>query len=168
MKKYKKISSQLAYNPTEEILTGEDPSSTFCAYPWHHSYQGCKYERKLCCIAEDAPKQKQTTKKFWNGEYMKSVRRKMLKGEEVAECHNCYRDEKLGISSLREQCNSQQYKHFEGWLENTNKDGSVTNKVRPTFFDYRTIHCNLQCVSCGEAYSSTSVSYTHLTLPTKA
>ena len=156
MKKYKKISSQLAYNPTEEILTGEDPSPTFCAYPWHHSYQGCRYERKLCCISEDAPLDtKLTTKKWWNGEYMKTVRRKMLKGKEVAECHNCYRDEKLGISSLREQCNSQQYKHFDDWLENTNKDGSVTNKVRPTFYDYRTIHCNLQCVSCGEAYSST-------------
>ena len=155
MTKYKKISSALTIGSSEENTTAEDVSSTFCAYPWHHSYQGCRYERKLCCIAEDAPKGKLKTKNWWNGDYMKSVRRKMIEGKDVAACHNCYRDEKLGISSLRDQVNKQQEPNIEQWIENTNEDGSVTNKVRPTFFDYRTIHCNLQCVSCGVAYSST-------------
>ena len=138
------------------------PSKTFCTYPWTHSYQGCQYERKLCCISNDIQgHQKSPTKDFWNSNYMKNVRLKMLKGEKVKECRACYRDEDLGIKSLREISNEDSIKHndpdvkIEKILEGTGEDGSLTRK--PSYYDYRTIHCNLQCVSCGTVYSSTHI-----------
>lgn len=147
-------------------MNTKDISKTFCSYPWTHSYQGCQYERKLCCIGDDIQEhQKTETEDFWNSEYMKTVRKKMLRGEKVAECRACYKNEELGISSLRQESNealdmgsngtasvegSEKLKRF---IIDTKMDGTYTGK--PTYYDYRTIHCNLQCVSCGGIYSST-------------
>jgi len=147
-----------------EKVNWEDyiPSETFCPYPWKHSYQGCQYERKLCCISDDiSGHQKMPTKEFWNSDYMKDVRLKMLKGEKVKECQACYRNERLGIKSLRQTSNEDSIKYgnpkeqVEKLLEGTSEDGSFAKK--PSYYDYRTIHCNLQCVSCGTIFSSTHI-----------
>lgn len=141
-------------------MNTKDISKTFCSYPWTHSYQGCKYERKLCCISNDIKHlQKTETKDFWNSEYMKQTRRKMLRGEQVLECRACYKNEELGISSLREESNRDidydphAERKLKKFIVDTEADG--TYKHKPEYYDYRTIHCNLQCVSCGSVYSST-------------
>lgn len=135
------------------------PSKTFCTYPWTHSYQGSKYERKLCCIADDVPNgSKQTLDEFWNSEYMQTTRKKMLKGDMVKECAVCYKNEMLGIKSLREESNEklvelQSQELLDSIIDTTTIDDGYF-KLKPNYFDYRTIHCNLQCVSCGDVYSS--------------
>lgn len=45
-----------------------------------------------------------------------------------------------------------QEKEFDRLIANTDEHGHITNK--PTYYDIRTIHCNLQCVSCGDTFSS--------------
>ena len=45
------------------------------------------------------------TDEFWNSEYMQDVRKQMLTGEQVSECEACYKNERLGIKSLREEAN---------------------------------------------------------------
>lgn len=139
-----------------------EPNKTWCSYPWTHSYQGSRYERKLCCISQDIENHdKMTTDDFWNSEYMQSVRKKMLKGEQVSECDACYRNEKLGIKSLREESNNNIFKNNDDPAKKLKEiigDCTTENgvhKTPPNYFDYRTIHCNLQCVSCGDVYSST-------------
>ena len=141
-------------------MNTKDISKTFCVYPWTHSYQGCQYERKLCCIGDDIKHlQKTTTEEFWNSNYMRQTRKKMLKGEEVSGCRSCYKNERLGISSLREEANFQyddgQFgsDQLKDMIINTDPAGNY--KGKPKYYDYRTIHCNLQCVSCGSIYSST-------------
>ena len=132
-------------------------NKTFCPYPFYHSYIGSRYERKLCCISDDiADHQKTSQKEFWNSEYMKETRKKMVAGEQIDACKICYYFEELGLKSLRlgsgesvvnEHCFS---KLMEGYDYET---GEMS--LGPSYFDHRTIHCNLQCVSCGPPYSST-------------
>lgn len=139
------------------------PSSTWCVHPWQHSYVGTRYERKLCCISKDVKGyDKTSTADFWNSEFMKSTRRKMLEGEQVDECSSCYECERhnTGISP-RQRTNSYLTKdHIDYLLNNTDVTGHFTGVV--TYYDYRTIHCNLQCHSCNDVYSSQ-----HITLKEK-
>jgi hypothetical protein len=128
-------------------------NKSICVYPFTHSYIGSQYERKLCCVSDDIVELKKTNlKDFWNSDTMKDVRLKMLSGEKVKYCNRCYEFEELGVSSLRQECN-RDYNSLEELTNNLNSDGSLNTP--PNFFDHRTIHCNLQCLSCGYTYSST-------------
>ena len=136
------------------INTDLKTNKSICPYPWFHSYSGSRYERKLCCISTNIQTcNKQTTAEFWNSDEMKKIRLSMLKGEKVDECKQCYALEEVGISSLRQESSE----HFgtellEKTFSDINPDGSV-DKL-PRYYDYRTIHCNLQCISCGPVFSS--------------
>ena len=132
-------------------------NKSFCPYPFYHSYIGSQYERKLCCISDDIVEHTKTSQKeFWNSEYMKNVRKKMLAGEKISECKRCYEFEDLGLKSLRlGSSQSVANEHtFAKLMEGYNYDTGEM-ELGPSYFDHRTIHCNLQCVSCGPPYSST-------------
>jgi len=128
-------------------------NNTICPHPWTHSYIGSHYERKLCCLSLDIDEYKKTTtKEFWNSSFMKSVRLNMIKGEQIKECSACYAIENSKIISLRQILNNHYKDRIEKLLEDTKEDGSID--LLPEYFDYRTITCNLQCISCGDIYSS--------------
>lgn len=135
-------------------------NKSICRYPWVHSYIGSQYERKICCISEDIiSEQKTQTKDFWNSSTMKEVRRKMILGEKIDACSVCYKNEEQNIESLRQQSWDDIRSEEELISEIVNKtseDGSISEL--PTYFDYRTIHCNLQCLSCSSIYSSKHIS----------
>ena len=76
--------------------------------PWTHTYLSPQTERRMCCasvepaqnfkqyIDADAGKNRYeplTLDEHWNSEHMKSVRRRMMAGEELPEC--------TGIGSIR-------------------------------------------------------------------
>lgn len=130
-------------------------NKSFCAYPFTHSYIGSKYERKLCCVSEDIPElQKTNLKNFWNSDIMKDVRLKMIAGEKISYCGRCYAFEEIGVPSLREEIN-RNFSSMEELTEHLKENGHLDSL--PNFFDHRTIHCNLQCLSCGVTYSSTHI-----------
>jgi len=132
-------------------------NKTICPYPWIHSYIGSHYEKKLCCIADDIDEFKKVpTKEFWNSDYMKTVRLNMLSGQKNDTCHTCYELEELGIKTLRLMASEAYVDRDFDELFKTNKDGSINKN--PEYFDYRTIYCNLQCISCGWTYSSKHIS----------
>lgn len=90
---------------------------------------------------------------------MRDTRKKMVSGEKIDHCSRCYYFEDLNLPSLRqESC-----RHYDSAevLAGYNYDTGEMEKG-PTFFDHRTIHCNLQCISCGYVYSSS-----HITLHEK-
>ena len=137
-------------------------NKSICPYPWFHSYSGSRYERKLCCVSKEIySAKKQTTIEFWNSDKMKQVRLAMLNGEKVNECQGCYELEEVGVSSLRQE-SSIQFGHelLEKTFADIHPDGSIDQL--PRYYDYRTIHCNLQCISCGPVFSSQ-----HITLHDK-
>ena len=131
-------------------------NKAICAYPWTQNYQGSRYERKFCCISDDLQGLDKTNEEeFFNSDYMKQARLDMLAGKKRPECHACWKNEDNNMSSLREEATLDKdgniQRHIQDLIDATAEDGSVTNK--PFFYDCRTIHCNLQCVSCGIVYS---------------
>lgn len=134
------------------MIDKDNPS--LCPFAFEHSYISPTYERKLCCIAEKkSPPKKLSQEDFWNGEYMRDVRKKMVVGEKIPECTKCYSAESFGLPSLRKATLSKLIDD-PTILENYNFETGEM-KTGPTFFDHRTIHCNLQCISCGGSFSST-------------
>jgi len=144
---------------------------TFCMAPWTHTYLSPQMERRLCCSSrESAENFKQyidtydpkgdndrinltTLDEHWNSEYMRSVRLKLLAGEEIPQCAVC--NHKL--------LNEQVYRQHFNWLykdkmdqafESTDETGATTMKVES--FDYRFSNlCNFSCRMCGDMLSST-------------
>jgi hypothetical protein len=128
-------------------------------------------ERRLCCSSRESSENfKQyidtidpkghndkinLTKldEHWNSDYMKSVRLKLLAGEEIPQCAVC--NHKL--------LNEQVYRQHFNWLyknkiqqafDSTDETGATTMKVES--FDYRFSNlCNFSCRMCGDMLSST-------------
>lgn len=134
-------------------MTIDSNNKTICPYPFTHSYIGSQYERKLCCISKDIdPSKKTTLDEFWNSSFMRETRKKMVVGEKIDHCSRCYYFEEVGVPSLREE-SLRNYQLTELLKTYDHETGAMTSG--PTYFDHRTIHCNLQCMSCGHTYSST-------------
>jgi hypothetical protein len=93
-----------------------------------------------------------TLEEHWNGEHMKSVRRRMMAGEELPECEVC-NSKLLNTDVYRSYFNRLfGHKQDEIWLT-THADGSTT--MKPISWDYRFSNlCNFKCRSCGDMLSS--------------
>ena len=82
-------------------------NKTFCMAPWTHTYLSPQMERRLCCSSRESSENfKQyidtidpkghndklnltTLEQHWNSDYMKSVRLKLMAGEEIPQCSVC-------------------------------------------------------------------------------
>ncbi len=79
-------------------------AKSLCLAPWTHTYLSPQTERRMCCASrEPAQNFAQyidisagtgryipiTLEQHWNGEHMRSVRRRMLAGETLPECEVC-------------------------------------------------------------------------------
>ena len=142
-------------------------NKTFCMAPWTHTYLSPQTERRMCCASRepaqsfkqyidtgnDAKEYKPTTlKEHWNGKHMRSVRLRMLAGEELPECEVC--DHKLLNTDVYRSYWNQLFRHkIEEAFEKTDETGATT---MPTIsFDYRFNNlCNFKCRMCGDMLSS--------------
>ena len=89
----------------------------------------------------------------WNSENMKKLRKRMLRGKKSSICLNCYRYEKLGRVSERQQYN-RDYEAYFNRIEQTAADGSLP-EVNVPLIDIRFSNkCNYKCRICSSAYSS--------------
>ena len=146
-------------------------NETFCMAPWTHTYLSPQMERRLCCSSRESSENfKQyidtidpkghndklnltTLEEHWNSDYMKSVRLKLLAGEEIPQCAVC--NHKL--------LNEQVYRQHFNWLyknkideafDSTDETGATSMRVES--FDYRFSNlCNFSCRMCGDMLSST-------------
>jgi hypothetical protein len=93
-----------------------------------------------------------TLEEHWNGEHMKSVRRRMMAGETLPECAVC-NEQLLNTDVYRSYFNRMfAHKQDEIWLA-TDEDGSTT--MKPISWDYRFSNlCNFKCRMCGDMLSS--------------
>lgn len=142
-------------------------SKTFCVFPFFNLNSNTDGSVKLCCnirdnvhIKDDAGVDfnlgKDPIQKIWNSAYLKDVRKKMLSGQEVSDCSDCYKHEKLTGSSSRTQSNKQ-------WLENSTVKENIeqfVNTGKPPKLSSLELRlgntCNLTCNSCWGYSSSRS------------
>jgi hypothetical protein len=140
---------------------------TMCLAPWVHTYLSPQTERRMCCASREPAQNFEqyidtaagtgkytpvTLEQHWNGEHMRSVRRRMMAGETLPECEVC-NNKLLNTSVYRDY-----FGHlFGGRLDqiwaNTDADGSTS--MRPVSWDYRFSNlCNFKCRTCGDMLSS--------------
>lgn len=150
-------------------------NKTFCMAPWVHTYISPQMERRLCCASrEDSqnftqyidsipkdPKTKISTgdvnlltlDQHWNGDYMKSVRKKLMAGEEIPQCSVC-NYKLLNSQVYRQHFNRFYNDQIDEAFESTDESGATTMNV--TSWDYRFNNlCNFSCRMCGDMLSST-------------
>ena len=142
-------------------------NKTFCMAPWTHTYLSPQTERRMCCASrEPAQSFKQyidtgnnakeykplTLEEHWNSEHMRSVRRRMLAGEELSECQVCTH-KLLNTDVYRLYWNRLFADRINEAFENTDNTGATTMKT--ISFDYRFNNlCNFKCRMCGDMLSS--------------
>jgi hypothetical protein len=140
---------------------------TFCMAPWTHTYLSPQTERRMCCASrEPAQSFKQyidtgnqakeykplTLKEHWNSAHMRSVRLRMMAGEELSECEVC--DHKLLNTDVYRSYWNQLFRDkIDEAFDSTDETGATT---MPTVsFDYRFNNlCNFKCRMCGDMLSS--------------
>jgi hypothetical protein len=140
---------------------------TLCMAPWTHTYLSPQTERRMCCASREPAQNFEqyidtksgtgtyipiTLEEHWNGEHMKSVRRRMMRGETLPECEVC-NDKLLNTSVYRSYFNSLFGHKYLQAVENTDKEGYTT--MEPVSWDYRFSNlCNFKCRMCGDMLSS--------------
>jgi len=142
-------------------------NKTFCMAPWTHTYLSPQTERRMCCASrEPAQSFKQyidtgndakeykplTLKEHWNSDHMKSVRLRMMAGEELSECEVC--DHKLlNTDVYRSYWNQLFNDRVDEAYDSTDETGATT--MQTISFDYRFNNlCNFKCRMCGDMLSS--------------
>ena len=140
---------------------------TLCLAPWTHTYLSPQTERRLCCASREPAQNFEqyidtaagtgeyipiTLAQHWNGEHMKSVRRRMMAGETLPECEVC-NDKLLNTSVYRTYFDHLFGHKLDQVYESTDSDGYTT--MQPVSWDYRFSNlCNFKCRTCGDMLSS--------------
>jgi hypothetical protein len=135
--------------------------------PWTHTYLSPQTERRMCCASREPAQNFEqyidtsagsgqyipvTLEQHWNGEHMRSVRRRMMAGEILPECDVC--DSKLlNTDVYRSYFNSLFGHKYDEAMRLTDPDGRTA--MRPVSWDYRFSNlCNFKCRMCGDMLSS--------------
>ncbi len=140
----------------------EDVSPTFCSLPWIHLSTTPNGKAKICCIAGSELKnsenetyslEKHKISDVWNSEQLLAVRKKMLNGEKVEACSQCYMEEELGGHSMRigfnDKWHVQEKELVYQRVEESKKNGYKLESM-PWYYDLRQGNlCNLKCRSCS-------------------
>ena len=140
---------------------------TLCMAPWTHTYLSPQTERRMCCASREPAQNfeqyidtKSGTGKYipvtldehWNSEHMKSVRRRMMAGENLPECEVC-NDKLLNTDVYRSYFNSLFGHKYADAMAKTEATGYTT--LKPVSWDYRFSNlCNFKCRTCGDMLSS--------------
>jgi len=135
--------------------------------PWVHSYLSPQSERRMCCASREPAQNFQqyidtstgsgtyipiTLEQHWNSDHMKSVRRRMMAGEQLSECEVC-NDQLLNTDVYRTYF-WHLFKHkYLDVMAATSEDGYY--EPLPVSWDYRFSNlCNFKCRTCGDMLSS--------------
>ena len=139
-------------------------NDTFCVMPWLHLHAWPAGEAYLCCIADAGNPDSvvgdlstNTIAEVMNNDTMKEIRKRMLAGEKVSNCSNCYKAESLKDYSWRKSFNEQFADQIDNIVENTAEDGTIDPKLRYVDFRFSNL-CNLECRTCGGELSSSIAS----------
>jgi len=134
-----------------------------CIIPFIHLTSKPDGRLRLCCFSSKYIKDKKgqylnlgqhSFQEVWNGEDMRSVRLKMLKGEKLPECQNCWNEEAQKKESKRLRDNNRFLKNYKHHIELSTKNKGYLSEP-PIYIDLRLGNkCNLKCRTCNPLFSS--------------
>lgn len=114
--------------------------------PFIHLHIGNKGQAKACCVANIpfGNINEQPLEDIWNGEKIKQLRAKFLRGESDKRCAVCHKIEVTGGKSIRMET-------FENFAEVE----ATPIPLLPVYFDIRFSNvCNFRCRTCWHGASS--------------
>tara|TARA_B100002019_G_scaffold291717_1_gene312706 strand:+ start:1675 stop:2904 length:1230 start_codon:yes stop_codon:yes gene_type:complete len=133
------------------MATANSDKDTWCVYPFIHLATQTDGQILPCCIAKPYKNlnlKNQTIADAWHSEEVNSVRTKMLQGEIVPNCIDCYNVEKSGSVSYRQKSNNFYMKKY-GINQNDYNDNTHLPISRLQILDLRLGNtCNLKCIMC--------------------
>lgn len=136
-------------------------SETFCVLPWVHAATLTDGSVQLCCVSgggSGVNLNEQTLADYWNSEYVRNARSRMLAGQKVNVCRNCYQEEAYGRRSHRMVENDAWLRRLgeeaiSKLVDRTATEGTLDAPLR--YVDLRLGNtCNMQCVMCQPRDSS--------------
>ena len=135
--------------------------------PWTHTYLSPQTERRMCCASREPAQNFQqyidtgagsgqyipiTLDEHWNGDHMRSVRKRMMSSATLPECEVC-NDRLLNTSVYRSYFNQLFGHKYNEAMASTDETGFTT--MKPVSWDYRFSNlCNFKCRMCGDMLSS--------------
>ena len=130
-----------------EYTNNPDVTETICAALWSHARVTVEGTVTPCCrynhhVHSEQPQLKDGIGKAINSDYFQSVRDRMLNGEKIKECNQCYEEEKLTGSSMRTEFNDNYARYI--------LDEPKIRYLETAFSS----HCNLACRMCNDVASS--------------
>jgi MoaA/NifB/PqqE/SkfB family radical SAM enzyme len=133
-------------------------SKTFCILPFVHSTITTNGDIQLCCVSQEKSQHninESNVANWWNSSYLKEVRQKMLDGQEIDACRECYDVEKKNLISHRQKFNKEykivQTKHADKIIDYL----GYTDLLAPIYMEVQLTNlCNLKCIMCREQDSS--------------
>lgn len=136
---------------------------TICAFPWVHLAADTTGEMIICCNTyyhdrEHVVKKNDGTDwnlaeiteplTYFNSDYYKAVRLKMIKGEKPKVCKKCYDIEENGGYSIRQH--SLHEFNLQNLLDQTNLETGELNQLTLGYVHFMWGNkCNLKCKMCG-------------------
>ena len=125
-----------------------DKNKSFCILPFIHLHVNENDSIKPCCFSAKLDKKYSQEFDFYSDLEFTNIRTKMLNGEPIPQCTNCYNIEKNNLQSFRIRDTTE-------WLEKLNIKNF--NEVIPNliYYDVRNDNlCNLSCRMCYPGASS--------------
>jgi MoaA/NifB/PqqE/SkfB family radical SAM enzyme len=125
-------------------------NASFCTLAWTGLSISPVGAMSPCCLFEKSIREsdeniyriyKDSVEEAYNSPFMRSIREKMLKGEEVEGCKQCYINEAHGGISLRKRANNEHWEQTD--------DYSLDGPHTPSSLDLKLNNkCNLKCRMC--------------------
>jgi sulfatase maturation enzyme AslB (radical SAM superfamily) len=124
-------------------------NKAFCILPFVHLHVNEKSDIKLCCLADGKTVKKYTQDfDFVNDPDMQEIRQRILAGEKVEHCRNCYDYEEGGAESSR-------IRDTREWQQKLGFETADQVPTRLVYYDIRNDNlCNLSCRMCSPQFSS--------------
>jgi MoaA/NifB/PqqE/SkfB family radical SAM enzyme len=121
----------------------------FCILPFIHLHVNENNDVKPCCIGDKIGSTKYTKDFNFNTNIeLQEIRQKMLAGERVATCTECYKLEDAGTYSSRSR-------ETEPWVEKLKLEYFEDVKPQLVYYDIRNDNlCNLSCRMCSPQFST--------------
>ena len=135
---------------TSKRIKPKEGNRTFCMAPWVHTFISPQMERRMCCASlekstnfkqyidrsgpENDKLELSSLKEHWNSSHMKSIRKKLMAGEEIPECATC-NHKLLNSQVYRQHFNRFYESRIDEAFDTTDDNGETSMEV--VSFDYR-------------------------------
>ena len=125
-------------------------TSTWCVNPWLQAHQKMDGQLNSCCYMQGSFGN--NVLEYINSEDLIKVKEKLLNGEKILNCQQCWDDESHGFESKRLRDNKTYQQRFN--LLFHKKDLLEPNPLLAEYYIRLGNDCNLRCVTCNDNLST--------------